>query len=384
MVSPRAQSRKAHVSSSRGWSRIGGPAIVRTEQVAWIAHDSAGGAHAAVEALSGVWVADFLDDERVVADPEPGPVAGRPTQELCGCGAEFPHRDFSACLRLRLGHRVHVYRVHGRPAIDESPLEDVVPDRDGWPPAGQGAEPSFSTQLRGRAPGWLRSLPPCYLPSVAHGFVDRIALRNYKSIAACDLKLGPLTFLVGPNGSGKSNFLDALRLVADGLNLPLDHAIRERGGIDDVRRRSTGHPHNVGIRLELRVAPESSRALFAFEIAAKQNGAFDIKEERCWVKEAYYLVQRGEIVDCSLPNPPRAAPDRLYLMNLSGVDAFRPLYDAMTAMSFYNLNPEEMTPPAISGRSCWPGRLRPGPRPRSPSCWLTGSTKRGFWRRLHH
>lgn len=76
-------------------------------------------------------------------------------------------------------------------------------------------------------------------------FVRRVALRNYKSIAACDLELGALTFLVGANGSGKSNFLDALRLVADGVASPLDHAIRERGGIDDVRRRSTGHPQRV-------------------------------------------------------------------------------------------------------------------------------------------
>ena len=43
--------------------------------------------------------------------------------------------------------------------------------------------------------------------------VTRIALRNYKSIAACDVQLAPLSFLVGPNGCGKSNFLDALRFV---------------------------------------------------------------------------------------------------------------------------------------------------------------------------
>jgi hypothetical protein len=69
-------------------------------------------------------------------------------------------------------------------------------------------------------------------------FVRRVSLRNYRSIGACDVQLGPLTFLVGPNGSGKSNFLDALRLIADALNNTLDHAIRERGGIHEVRRRA--------------------------------------------------------------------------------------------------------------------------------------------------
>ena len=76
-------------------------------------------------------------------------------------------------------------------------------------------------------------------------FITRVILKNYKSIAACDVHLGPLTFLVGRNGSGKSNFLDALRFVADALNTSLDHAIRDRGGINDVRRRSRGHPNHL-------------------------------------------------------------------------------------------------------------------------------------------
>ena len=36
--------------------------------------------------------------------------------------------------------------------------------------------------------------------------MTRIVLRNYKSIAACDVSPAQLCFLVGPNGSGKSNF----------------------------------------------------------------------------------------------------------------------------------------------------------------------------------
>ncbi len=48
-------------------------------------------------------------------------------------------------------------------------------------------------------------------------FATRVVLENYKSIAACDVSLAPLTFLVGPNGSGKSNFLDALQFIADAM-----------------------------------------------------------------------------------------------------------------------------------------------------------------------
>jgi len=53
-------------------------------------------------------------------------------------------------------------------------------------------------------------------------FLTRVVLRNYKSIAECNVRLHPLVFLVGPNGAGKSNFLDALRFVADALRTSLD------------------------------------------------------------------------------------------------------------------------------------------------------------------
>jgi len=56
--------------------------------------------------------------------------------------------------------------------------------------------------------------------------VNRVVLKNYKSIAACSVPLGSLVFLVGQNRSGKRNFLDALRFVSDALHTSLDHSLR--------------------------------------------------------------------------------------------------------------------------------------------------------------
>lgn len=176
--------------------------------------------------------------------------------------------------------------------------------------------------------------------------VSRIVLRNYKSIAACDVKPAQLTFLVGPNGSGKSNFLDALRFVADSLRFSLDHALRDRGGIHEVRRRSGGHPTHFGIRLELSMP--DSWARYSFSIGAKPQGGYEVEREECIVMTSgpsgknFYETRRGEIMRSSLSPAPAAATDRLYLVNVSGTAAFRPVYDALSSMGFYNLNPEQI------------------------------------------
>jgi predicted ATPase len=38
-------------------------------------------------------------------------------------------------------------------------------------------------------------------------FVSRLRVRNFASIAACDVALGPLNVLVGFNAAGKTSFL---------------------------------------------------------------------------------------------------------------------------------------------------------------------------------
>ena len=106
-------------------------------------------------------------------------------------------------------------------------------------------------------------------------FLTRVVLRNYKSIAACNVQLRPLMFLIGPNGAGKSNFLDALRFVADALRTSLDHALRDRGGINEVRRRSGGHPTHFGLRLEF-ILRSGSTGHYAFRIAARPQGGYEV------------------------------------------------------------------------------------------------------------
>jgi predicted ATPase len=174
-------------------------------------------------------------------------------------------------------------------------------------------------------------------------FLKRVSLRNYKSIANCDVKLLPLTYLVGPNGSGKSNFLDALHLVRDALSGSLDNAMNERGGLSEVRRRSSGHPTHFGIRLEF-CLPSGEEGHYAFTVGAMPSGGYEVQREECSIggvgKGPYFLLERGRLIHSSESTFPAVTPDRLALVSVSGLAVFRPVYDALTAMGFYNLNPK--------------------------------------------
>jgi predicted ATPase len=170
--------------------------------------------------------------------------------------------------------------------------------------------------------------------------IPRVVLKNYKSIAVCDVPLQPLTVLVGANGSGKSNFVDGIRFVADALRTSLDHALRDRGGIKEVRRRSGGHPTHFAIRLDLTL--RNLRGHYAFRIGAKKPGGFEVQQEECVIGKDYYQVTAGRVIRSSIGTPPAPAIDRLYLVNASGIPEFRPVYDALSTMGFYNLNPDEI------------------------------------------
>lgn len=176
-------------------------------------------------------------------------------------------------------------------------------------------------------------------------FIRRVVLRNYKSIGNCDVRLQPLTYLVGQNGAGKSNFLDALHFVRDALAGSLENAINERGGLNEVRRRSSGHPTHFGIRIEFRLK-DGREGWYAFDIGALASGGYEVQHEKCVIdgigRGPFFRIEKGHLLDSSEAAFPAVTADRLALVAASGFTAFRPVFDALTAMGFYNLNPKLM------------------------------------------
>lgn len=183
-------------------------------------------------------------------------------------------------------------------------------------------------------------------------FITRVRLSNYKSIKSCDVRLRSLAVLVGPNSSGKSNFLDAVRLTADALSTTLDHALRDRGGITEVRRRSRGHPNHFAVSLSLDLG-EGRSGQYEYEIGSAPSGGFRVTRERCQLDGEIlgpehgfgFEVHDGEVSTNLDVRLPAAAPDRLFLVSASNVDVLRPVYDALTNMGFYNLSPAAIRQP---------------------------------------
>ena len=178
--------------------------------------------------------------------------------------------------------------------------------------------------------------------------ITGITVSNYKSIGREQhIPLGPMTVLVGPNGSGKSNVVDVLTFVRDAMHMGLSHALSVRGGFDAIRHRGSSDPHNISIKLDVKL--ESCPGSYAFEIASYQRQAFGVKLE-----EARLSTDRDK-VSFTLDHPdgsgrwlgppglePKINPTSLALPTVAGDKRFTSLFDLLSRLVIYSIYPNQM------------------------------------------
>jgi predicted ATPase len=193
-------------------------------------------------------------------------------------------------------------------------------------------------------------------------FMTRVRIDNYKSIAHCDVLLGPFTVLLGLNAAGKSNFLDALRFVRDAVNTSPGEAITARGGFRDVLRRVPEPMDSFRIALEFRLpAPRTVSTPVPsggdvewegrYEITLcpsrgpdeVHRGSVRVVREACSLgpvggqPEAAFRAEDGVAVD---PVDDRVLgrlrSGNLYLPLASVSEPYARLHEALTSMFFYN------------------------------------------------
>lgn len=180
-------------------------------------------------------------------------------------------------------------------------------------------------------------------------FISRVRLKNYKSIAECDVSLSPLTILIGPNGTGKSNFLDALAFLARALETTPYEAITERGGLEEILRRvpEQADSFSVGIQATVPWGPKPEQwasAAYEFEIGpSRRRGLrpFEVVREVCvlhWQEKVWqFEAERGLVREEARRGPdPQIEPDRLYLPAASIQTTYARLFNGLAGMRFYN------------------------------------------------
>lgn len=182
-------------------------------------------------------------------------------------------------------------------------------------------------------------------------FITRVRIANYKSIAACDVELGPLTVLLGLNAAGKSNFLDALSFVAEALSLSPRSATAKRGGPEELARQVDGRPPTAKIELELQLtvgATSTVPARYGFELRFEQKTArqpVSVAREWCHIgsgAEATRYVRTASSVEFGSATR-MARINELWLGTAALEDAgCSALYSALCGISFHAPEPQVM------------------------------------------
>jgi predicted ATPase len=195
-------------------------------------------------------------------------------------------------------------------------------------------------------------------------FISRLRLKNYKSIAQCDVRLGPLTILVGPNASGKSNFLDALEFLCRAVATSPNQALEEHGGLEAVLRQVPERANSFSVAVEAAVpwwpAPSEVSASYEIEIGPAPDGerGIVVLHESCVLRgpdgTATFSAGKGRAdLTPAGGDPLRGAifeKDRLYLPVAGTQRPFAQLYVGMTLPRFYHFRTENLRRPQRSSQ----------------------------------
>jgi predicted ATPase len=106
----------------------------------------------------------------------------------------------------------------------------------------------------------------------------RIHLKNFLSYRSAVLELADLVALVGPNATGKSNAVAAIKLLREIPLHGLPVSIARRGGFDQLRHRSSGHPYDPVLRIDFKYG-NNGESFYELKLKGLQGKRYEVKEE---------------------------------------------------------------------------------------------------------
>ena len=183
-------------------------------------------------------------------------------------------------------------------------------------------------------------------------FLQKLSLRNFRSIKNEVIVFPNPLFLVGRNDTGKTNILEALSFLSDCMSLPLQTAVDNRGGFNHLSYlHSFGEPYEapIHVRADFFLKPSKQAGHYAFSLGFVSGSAndFDVLHEQCsltdgggdtlWFdREADLFHTNVAGLDLQLDSQALALP------LAAGNKAFAPLRRALEAMRVYAIEPNRM------------------------------------------
>jgi predicted ATPase len=111
--------------------------------------------------------------------------------------------------------------------------------------------------------------------------LDRIEIRNFKSIRNVQLELRPMNIVIGPNGAGKSNLIGAFRLLSQLKEHRLQEYVARQGGAARLLHHGPKVSPDLSMRFDFGVngysftlAPTVSDSLFFLREETHFQGAY--------------------------------------------------------------------------------------------------------------
>lgn len=180
-------------------------------------------------------------------------------------------------------------------------------------------------------------------------FIQKLTLRNFRSIRNETVTFANPLFLVGRNSSGKSNFVRSLAFLSDCMTLPLQVAFSKNGNLWNSHGSSSFYTPTIEIRLDFRQEDSFSYGgYYHLSIELSTLGNPEVVMEQCSVFSEHagspWFSRTKTYFQTNVPGiNPVVNPQSLSLPIVAGSVGFSPLLNALSTMRVYTINPAALS-----------------------------------------